>query len=284
MTNYTMMPARQWWAQQWIDVLENFGWRRRLERARNYARQGNVLSIDFKGHKVFAKVQGTAPEPYDVSFHLDRFSDEEWEFVIETMSQRAVFSAKLLAGEMPHNIDEVFTANGLSLFPLTKFDLHSHCSCPDKARLCKHLGAVYYLLGDRFDEDPFVLFQLRGRTKDEIIAALRQSREESNRIANGEETDAETAQPSPASDRAASPINLETFWQYDRQLESSLVVIAPPPDSKTVLDVLGAIPLQSTTSKARSRSLAEQPIREYLDSVYQTVSQHAMLAAMAKDR
>lgn len=273
MTNYNTQTNREWWAQRWIDVLESFGWVRRLARARNYAREGNVLKIEFRGAKVSALVQGTAPEPYKVSLSLDPFDDEQWQYVIESMSERAIFSAKLLAGEMPQSIEEVFTANGLSLFPLTKFDIHSKCSCPDPANPCKHIGAVYYLLGDRFSEDPFVLFQLRGRTKEQIITALRQKR---------------SAQNEPSTDRTLSeatssadsyPINLQDFWMYDSQLESSLVVIAPPPSSETVLDVLGPVPLKTEATGTQVTG-ASQVVLEYLKTIYNLVSQQAILAAM----
>ena len=272
-TPYDTQPNREWWAQRWVDVLESFGWRRRLERARNYARQGNVLQVEFRGSKVSALVQGTAPEPYKVSLSLDPFDDEQWQYVIESMAERAIFSAKLLSGEMPQTIEEVFTANGLSLFPYTKFDIHSKCSCPDPANPCKHIGAVYYVLGDRFSEDPFVLFQLRGRAKEQIIAALRQIRSASNETSAIEPSD---SQPE-AIDQS---LNAHTFWQYNEQLEPSLVVVAPPPSSKTVLDVLRAIPLKSENGS----QAASQAVLDYLKAVYAQVSQQAVLTAMTIGR
>lgn len=277
MTDAYSQPSREWWAQRWIDVLESFGWRRRLERARNYARQGNVLNVDYNGHKVTARVQGTAPEPYQVSLFLEPFSDEQWSYVIETMSQRAIFSAKLLAGEMPQNIEEVFTSNGLSLFPFAKFDIHSKCSCPDPANPCKHIGAVYYLLGDRFSEDPFVLFQLRGRTKEAIITALRQLRSNISE-------DAVSAESAPArSTPTVQPsLDLDRFWEYQAQLEPSLVVIAPPPSTENVLDILGPIPMKSDATG--SATAAPQALLEYLKTIYAQVNQQAVLAAMVSDR
>jgi uncharacterized Zn finger protein len=267
--SYDTQPNREWWAQRWIDVLESFGWVRRLARARNYAREGNVLKIDFNASKVTALVQGTAPEPYKVSLALDPFDDEQWQYVIESLSERAIFSAKLLAGEMPQNIEEVFTANGLSLFPLTKFDIHSKCSCPDPANPCKHIGAVYYLLGDRFSEDPFVLFQLRGRTKDQIITALRQMRS----------TQTEELVELPQVAAKQPEIDLKTFWHYNEQLEPSLVVITPPPSSQTILDVLGNIPIKPDQTNPTS-SQAAQLTLEYLKSIYAQVSQQAVMTAM----
>jgi len=276
-------PNREWWAQRWIDVLESFGWVRRLARARTYAREGNVLSIDFKGSKVAAKVQGTAPDPYKVSLSLDPFEDDQWGYVIESMAQRAIFSAKLLAGEMPQNIEEVFTANGLSLFPFTKFDIHSKCSCPDPANPCKHIGAVYYLLGDRFSEDPFVLFQLRGRTKEQIIEALRQIRSAGSTANGVAETSEDSLDVSTAAQTAALnvPLAIDQFWHYTEQLESSLVVIAPPPTSETVLDVLGSIPFKAEVALEGTIAPADAPAAmDYLKTVYQAASQQAILAAM----
>ena len=270
-------PSREWWAQRWIDVLESFGFARRLARARVYAREGNVLGIDFKGAKVTAKVQGTAPEPYKVTLSLDPFDDEQWGYVVESMAQRAIFSAKLLAGEMPQDIEQVFTANGLSLFPFTKFDIHSRCTCPDPANPCKHIGAVYYLLGDRFSEDPFILFQLRGRTQEQIIAALRQIRSQDS------PTDAaDPGEPEPQT-APATPIALDRFWSYIEQLEPSLSVILPPQGNETVLDVLGDLPLKPNSQDAAETQATAQAVNEYLKTVYENVRQQALIKAMSAE-
>jgi uncharacterized Zn finger protein len=279
MTDPYSQPNREWWAQRWIDVLESFGWIRRLARARTYAREGNVKSIEFRGAKVVARVQGTAPEPYKVTLSLDPFSDEQWSYVIESMAQRAIFSAKLLAGEMPQNIEEVFTANGLSLFPFNKFDVHSKCSCPDPANPCKHIGAVYYLLGDRFSEDPFVLFQLRGRSREQIIDTLRQIRGSTEQSDENKGMKDETTFSHPPSP-IPHPLNLSRFWDYTSQLEPSLVVITPPPSSETVLDVLGSIPLKTDEPENPAALSPSQATMDYLKTVYQAVSQQALLTAM----
>ncbi|MHC5857198.1 SWIM zinc finger family protein [Nostoc sp.] len=273
MTNYTLQASREWWSQQWLDLLDSYRFKKRLERARNYARQGNVLSIEFKGAKVLARVQGSEVEPYKVSLSLEPFTDEQWGYVIETMSQRAIFAAKLLAGEMPQNIEEVFTANGLSIFPFTLADVQSKCSCPDKANPCKHIGAIYYQLGDRFSEDPFVLFQLRGRTKEQIISDLRQLR--SAKI-QPNTTEAPDIQQSIPNNKYS--VKIDSFWQYNEPLESSLVVIAPS-TSETVLDVLGVIPLAKEEESALN-STSSDVVMKYLNTVYRDVSQKAFLTAM----
>ncbi len=274
MTNYEI-DSPPWWVQQWNDLLNSYRFKKRLERARKYAKEGNVLSIEFKGPEVLAKVQGTAPEPYELSLSIDPFTEEDWNYIVETMAQEAIYSAQLLAGEMPHNIEKVFTANGLSLFPFTLSDIRSRCNCPDPQNPCKHIGAVYYQLGDRFSEDPFVLFQLRGRTKAQILDDLRRLRStgtgEQETMTNVPPIEQESTQPLSNS---STGLDIKQFWQYHEPLDSSLVVIAPPPDNRTVLDVLGTIPLAPADAQA---------VRQYLDKVYPTVAQQAVISALNRD-
>lgn len=258
--------SRQWWSQQWLDLINSYRFKKRLERGWRYARQGNVLSIRFRKQRVLSTVQGTETSPYRLSLWLDPFTDEDWDLVITTLSQKAVFSAKLLAGEMPANIEEVFAANGLRLFPFSLSDVHSRCSCPDKANPCKHISAVYYLLGDRFSEDPFLLFQLRGRSREQVLEAIRHKRQSQ-------------AKHSVSVPQATTPgPNLENFWRYDEPLESSLVVIAPS-GGETVLDILDTIPLAGATNDESGKSTAAMTMT-YLREVYASVSQQAMLKAM----
>ncbi|MGB3652220.1 MAG: SWIM zinc finger family protein [Rivularia sp. (in: cyanobacteria)] len=269
--NYDFQASREWWSQRWLELLDSYRFKKRLERARNYARQGNILSIKFENAKVKADVQGSEPEPYKVSLSLDSFSDEEWGYVVETMSQKAIFAAKLLAGEMPQNIEEVFTANGLSLFPFTLSEVHSKCSCPDKANPCKHIGAIYYQLADRFSEDPFVLFQLRGRTKETVLSDLRKLRSANVSVA-------ETSDTEELINNKQNSLQLDNFWEYNQPLESSLVVIAPS-TGETVLDVLGSIPLAKEDEKQANINSTDI-VMKYLNLVYKDASQKAFLAAM----
>lgn len=253
------LPQRQWWVQRWLELLDSYRFKKRLERARIYAKEGNVLFIKFTNNQVLAQVQGSETEPYQVSLAIDAFSDTDWDDIISTMSTKAIFLAQLLAGEMPPEIEKVFTDNGLSLFPYTLSDIHANCTCPDPANPCKHIGAIYYQLGDRFSEDPFILFQLRGKTKSEIILALRQLRQqEVNLDTETLPTLTETAEYLSIS---AHP-NLAEFWSYREPLDTSLVKITPPQSKNSPLDLLGNLPLPS--------SEAEQ-VEKYLQQVYQMV-------------
>lgn len=229
-----------WWSKRWISVLESFSMGTRLTRGRSYARQGQVISIDIEPGLVKAKVQGSQPKPYNVKIRLKPLSDQEWEQVIEAMAAQALFAAKLLAGEMPKNIEEAFAAAHLSLFPTASKELETDCSCPDWANPCKHIAAVYYLLAERFDEDPFLIFKLRGRTKEQIIAALREKR-----VAT---LPAESASPNPDADTtvADEPFSLEhyldTFWQAGEALDTFAIHPDAARIDKAVLKRLGDAP------------------------------------------
>ena len=270
MTNFEV-EKQEWWVERWLDLLNSYRFKKRLERGRSYAREGNVLTLDFADSKARATVQGSDEEPYRVSISLDSFSKEDWNFVIDKMSEKAVFSAQLLAGEMPESIEAVFTQSGLSLFPFTLNEVRSRCSCPDKANPCKHIAAVYYRLGDRFSEDPFIIFQLRGRTKNQIIEHLRQIRSQkavANPAIQAEAKNIIESVKTAIEETAESP---KGFWQYDEPLESSLVAIVPPSEQKTVLDILGKMPLPPADAEA---------VQEYLKEVYQTTGQQALMSAL----
>lgn len=137
------------------------------------ARSGQVTKLDIGRGGVDARVQGSRPQPYRVSIRFRRLPDDAWDAVAEVMAGQALFAARLLAGEMPEQIEEAFRDAGFTLFPEKEADLATDCTCPDWANPCKHVAAVFYLLGERFDADPFLIFELRGRTQGEIIAALR---------------------------------------------------------------------------------------------------------------
>src|SRR4029078_13524021 len=113
----------------------------RLARGRTYARAGQVVSLDAGREGVEAIVQGSRPDPYRVSIRFRRLSDADWVRVIDAMSAEALYAARLLSGEMPEQIEDVFAAVGSSLFPNTEDDMETRCSCPDWANPCKHIAA-----------------------------------------------------------------------------------------------------------------------------------------------
>jgi uncharacterized Zn finger protein len=167
-----------WWGQRWIEALERFGYyySARLGRGRRYARQGRVHDLSVKDGVVTASVTGSRPTPYRVTMRLATLPKRVWDEAIKAMANRAAFAASLLSGEMPKEIDEAFRAGRASLFPEQEKDLATECTCPDWANPCKHIAAVHYVLGETFDQDPFLLLEFRGRSKREVLAGLRRLR------------------------------------------------------------------------------------------------------------
>ncbi len=154
-------------------MLESFGLQSRLTRGRSYARSGQVLSLDIGTGHVTAKVQGSRVKPYAVKLTVDPLTTRQWQRVEEALAARAIFRARLLAGEMPAEIEEVFADCGTPLFPKSARDLEMTCSCPDWEVPCKHLAAVCYVLAEAFDADPFGMLAWRGKGRDDLLAALR---------------------------------------------------------------------------------------------------------------
>jgi uncharacterized Zn finger protein len=165
--------GEQWWSRRFIDVLESLGLASRLSRGRSYARSGQVLTLDIGTGYVTATVQGSRVKPYRVRLTVDPLTTRQWRIVTDVLASRAVFRARLLAGEMPAEIEQVFADCGTPLFPRSARDLEMTCSCPDWEVPCKHLAAVCYVLAEAFDDDPFGMLAWRGKTRQDLLALLR---------------------------------------------------------------------------------------------------------------
>ncbi|MCO1597175.1 SWIM zinc finger family protein [Micromonospora sp. RHAY321] len=170
--------GRSWWSRRFLEVLESFALGTRLTRGRSYARAGQVLRLDIAPGLVSAVVQGSRPQPYQVSIALAPFPAELWSRIEAELAGQAFFSARLLAGDLPDELEELFVAAGAPLFPAGVDELTQRCSCPDFAVPCKHLAATFYLLAEAFDADPFELLHWRGRSRAELLDRLRARRAE----------------------------------------------------------------------------------------------------------
>jgi uncharacterized Zn finger protein len=202
-----------WWSRRFIAILESFGFGSRLDRGRNYARRGQVVDLEVRKGVVEARVQGSRARPYRVKLGVETLDEADWARAERAMAAKAVFAAKLLAGEMPRDIEETFAACRLSLFPTSAARLASSCTCPDLANPCKHVAAVFYLLAEAFDRDPFLVFTWRGRTREELLERLAALRRPARR-------DPEPAGPAP--DAEAEPSleeSLDRFWEAGPELE-----------------------------------------------------------------
>jgi uncharacterized Zn finger protein len=224
--------GENWWAKRWIAVLESFDIGARLGRGRSYARGGQVLSIDITEGEVTARVQGSRPKPYDVTIEVKTLTAREWDRLVRALSGQALFAAKLLAGEMPQDIEQVFTEAGLSLFPEGSRDLLTDCSCPDWSNPCKHIAAVYYLLGEEFDRDPFLLFRLRGLGREELL----------KRLSRAAPVAPPPAEESPTAPAEPLPDEPALFWGGNALSDDVFGEVRQPPVSAAWLQRLGAFP------------------------------------------
>ena len=190
-----------WWSSRFVAVLESFNMGERLGRGRSYARTGQVMGLEIGPGLVKAKVQGSRSAPYKVEIRIPVLGEAEWMRVEKAMAEQALFLAQLLAGEMPTEIESAFRAANLSLFPAGARELATECSCPDWANPCKHIAATYYILAEAFDQDPFLLFQWRGREPKKLQEQLAQFR-------TAEAVDAEPL----ATGMDWEPLGPERFW------------------------------------------------------------------------
>src|SRR5215469_1311764 len=218
--------GEQWWSRRFIAVLESWGMSGRLQRGRNYARRGQVLDFSLATGKVTARVQGSRPAPYKATIAVLPLTTAQWREVESRLASQALFRARLLAGEMPPEIEQVFTDCGTPLFPRSFRDLEMSCSCPDWEVPCKHLAAVCYVLAEAFDDDPFALLAWRGRGRDDLLTSLR-------RLTGGRDA----AGTRPVVDVADQPLSdwvtEQSFWASSlspARLRSLPPAIPAPPD------------------------------------------------------
>jgi uncharacterized Zn finger protein len=234
--------GEEWWSRRFIDVLESFGLQSRLTRGRSYARSGQVLSLDISTGHVTAQVQGSRVKPYAVRLTVDPLTTRQWRRVEEALAERAIFRARLLAGEMPAEIEEVFADCGTPLFPRSPRDLVMTCTCPDWEVPCKHLAAVCYVLAEAFDADPFGMLAWRGKSRADLLASLRRltagRKAAGGRLTDGSDADGgDAATGRPVIDVADAPLAPDpaAFWSSTL---SAARLRALPPAPVTPADLL----------------------------------------------
>lgn len=164
--------ASTWWSKRFTDVLESYGLGTRMQRGRRYARAGQVLSIDVTPGLLVAQIQGSRRTPYLASIRSRQPDEAAWERVEQALRSRVGFVARLLAGEVPPDLEAACAEAGLDLFPDRWSQLQANCSCPDWENPCKHLAAVLYVFADQLDADPWLLLTWRGRTREQLLAHL----------------------------------------------------------------------------------------------------------------
>ncbi|HUW01155.1 MAG TPA: SWIM zinc finger family protein [Acidimicrobiales bacterium] len=205
-----------WWGKAWIDALEKRAVHdpNRLPRGRTYARRGHAGELQFGSGEVRGKVIGSRLEPYDVLLTVREFRDDEWDCVLDAIVAKAAHAAALLEGELSPEIVADAQSVEVELLPASG-ELRTACSCPDDAEPCKHAAAVCYAVATALDADPFLLLELRGMSRTELIDAIR-----ARRSGNG-------AQGGRASGPAAQGVVARDAW---RREPGSLPSIPHRPD------------------------------------------------------
>jgi uncharacterized Zn finger protein len=240
-----------WWGERWVAALLRLGrnYVARLHRGHAYAKQGRVHDLSVSRNVVTASVTGSRPEPYRVQLALRPLKDRIWERAIRVMAAKARFAAELLGGQMPREIDDAFAAARASLFPLRNEDMRTRCSCPDSANPCKHIAALHLVLGEAFDRDPFLLFELRGRSREQVLSALRQVRAGATATAPSR---VRVDRPAPAAPpmieegaTAPDPGPRPAYEQFRRPVEDLRFKITEPAVEGVTLRQLGPPPAWS---------------------------------------
>jgi uncharacterized Zn finger protein len=185
--------------------------------------------------------------------------------VIDALAEQAIFSAQLLAGEMPQEIERAFESAKVSLFPSHRNDLKTDCSCPDYSNPCKHIAAAHYILGERFDEDPFLIFRLRGRTQEQVMQELRKRRAGTDEIIEEEAEEAETIIP--------LEYCIPNYWEMGSPLEGFSVSIRPPTIEMPLLKRLGV-----------ASFVPDPGIESLLREAYQTIGHEAIQVAFQEQK
>jgi uncharacterized Zn finger protein len=223
--------SKTWWGKTFVAALEGFMEPGRLSRGRSYSGPNRLKTFELKKGKAIATVRGNVnpyfgvyKEPtYNTTITFQPISAADWKKVIATIGSQANFISKLLLNEIPENIEDCFKPLKLSLLPKGRKDCDSSCSCPDWGDPCKHVAGVYYRIAQEVEKDPFILFELRGISREELQAELSKS---SLGQALSDELDRQNELPPPASSRFTQPmvqplpkqVSLKAFWQGEKPL------------------------------------------------------------------
>ena len=230
--------SRSWWGQQFIAAIEKLTDSGRLSRGRSYARGSKVKGFDIDGNLVRAQVRGSVnpyfgvyKEPlYHTTIEFQTLSKAKWSAVIALMASKASIISRLLLNEIPDNIEDTFAQLNLNLLPVSRKDFKASCSCPDWSNPCKHIAGVYYLVAAELDRDPFLLFELRGLSRQDLLDELAKS---PLGQALSSELQLEQAAPEPVESYYAplETVDLETqpalqeFWHGAKRLPQTMEVL-----------------------------------------------------------
>ena len=237
-----------WWGKKWLTVFEASAVDTRLARGRTYARSGQVVGMEVTKGQVTASIQGSKLKPYDVTITVKPLSDDQWDEVLTLLAAKPALAARLLAGDPPEAIEEVFAEAGTSLFPNRLRHIKNSCECTDWSNPCKHSAAVYYLLCEQMDADPFILFVMRGKTREELVeslsgAASASSPADTSSTGEPNQNDGEGSDENGGQGKAAPlPEVASDFWAQSELVDQVLGDVYLPSVNASLVARLGPFP------------------------------------------
>ena len=239
------------WSDAWLDALLSFSHPGRMRRGRHFAKEKRIKNLDIKPGEVYAEVKD-GRKTYQVSLRFPPLDDASWQKITEKLGGQALYSARLLGGELPPEVMDLFEEANATLFPTTD-KLEATCTCSDWEVPCKHIAGVYYQLAERFEKNPFLLFYFRGRSKEAILEALRAQRSSTSAEApeaiNTRFVDAPLEQTLPR------------FWEIGPELKKVTFTIAPPKQPLPHFKRLGRPPF------------TDMDLQALLNPVYETIAE-----------
>ncbi len=167
------MIARSFWGNAWCSNLESYSdYANRLPRGRSYVRNGSVIDLHIAPGVVSALVSGS--DLYRIKINIDPVNPHAWQALKTECAGRVGSLLDLLQGRLSTHVMEIMTRRDTGLFP-KPIEIGLNCSCPDWAEMCKHVAATLYAVGTRLDENPELLFLLRGADHLELISQAAES-------------------------------------------------------------------------------------------------------------
>lgn len=279
MTNTPFQPSGAVWSERWHRLMDELGFD--MRRGRTHARRGRVNALEVQVGRVTAQVQDGDLGNCDVEILLNTHDDDAWNRVLDSLGGQALYAAQLLAGDLPYSIDERFQAEGVNLLPAGRYEIEGKCSvCARWEQPCKHVSAVLFVMGQMLDEDPWLLFRLRGRDRQQVLQAMRQRRsegEDSPTPAAVERRQANAPGFASLQENSATALPLSTqidnFWGVSKQLADLHHHIAPPTIRLALLRRLGHPPFRSDSLETYDQLVA----------AYERVSREALALAFAPE-
>lgn len=278
-----------WWSARWFRRLKAMGLINDPETLKSEARGARIQRLEVQTGLIEAQVRDKELGDCACRIRVATLNDEAWQQIIHALSEQAFYAAQLLAGELPREIEQLFQAENLALLPASSGDMAHECTCCDRRtapQSCRPLLAVYVALGELLNEDPWLLFRLRGRDRRQILAGLR---EERSRAAGSQLAALPPAQPrlaeasafyraeTQAAEHAPAPDDLtqdlDRFWGSAKPLQEFHHYIGVPPIELVALRRLGPLPVAQDGER----------VYDALSDIYRRITDAALTMAFAEE-